>query len=143
MADETTTDKPLAQLAEAEKNVNPPVVAKDSPEAVSLEPGTTPPDWTPQPEPASATERLRAFEDKHFGEDAVRINGRIERGSGSPYQMAHPDVRRQHQALERLIETEQKLIEAHTALMAADQAHDEAEQAVEAAEKDADGISAE
>lgn len=116
MADETNTEQPLAVLAAAEAKIETPVET-------------------------SAVDRLRAFEDKHFGEKAVRINGRIERGSGSPYQMAHPSVREQHQRLERLIASEQKLAEAHAALMAADEAHEQAERDVAEAEQAVDGVS--
>lgn len=118
MADEPTTDQPLADLAAAEDRIA-----------------------APEAEPMTGEQRLRAFEDLHFGEKAVRINGRIERGSGSPYQMAHPAVREQHARLEKLIESEQKLAEAHAALMAADEAHEAAQKAVTDAEKQVDGAS--
>lgn len=113
MADETTTDKPLSHIAEVEHQMPQP---------------------EPADEPMSGAARLRAFEDKHFGEKAVRIQGRIERGSGSPYQMAHPSVREHYGKLEKLIAAEQKLAEAHTALIAADAEHDAAEKAVDDSE---------
>lgn len=76
---------------------------------------------------ASAPARLRAFEDEHFGNDVVRIRGQIERGSGSPYQdpkIMPPELRRQHAALEKLIETERRLADAHTALLQAEADHE-------------------
>jgi hypothetical protein len=133
MADETTADKPLAELSAAEERIDAPVNVR---EPGDPRPSDRPPD-TPDPE-GRAADRLRAFEDKHFGKDAVRINGRIERGSGSLYQMAHPTVREQHARLEKLIDAEEKLALAHTALMQADTEHEMAEQAVADAEKDAD-----
>lgn len=133
MADEPTSDKPLADLAAAEQRIDAPV---DIREPGDPRPSDRPTD-TPEPQ-GSAVDRLRAFEDKHFGEKAVRINGRIERGSGSPYQMAHPAVREQHARIEKLIEAEQKLAVAHTALIQADTEHEQAEQAIAAAEKDLD-----
>lgn len=81
-------------------------------------------------EPMTAADRLRAFEDEHFGEKCVRINGLIERGSGSPY-AAKPELHAQYAALQRLIETEQQLADAHAALMVADDNHQAALAAVE------------
>lgn len=86
------------------------------------------------PAPMSAAERLRAFEDETFSKDGVlpvRINDRIERGSGSPYQMAAPEVREQYAALEKLVEAEQKLADAKAALAVAEEAHGQALAAVE------------
>lgn len=133
MADQPTSDKPLAELSAAEERIDAPVNVR--------EPGDPRPSDRPtdQPEPeGSAVDRLRAFEDKHFGKDAVRINDRIERGSGSPYQMAHPSVREQHVKLEKLIQAEQKLAVAHAALIQADTEHEQAQQDVADAEKAAD-----
>lgn len=129
MADETHTDKPLATLAGAERAIDPPII--------------DPPVEEHAADPMTGEARLRAFEDEHFGENAVRINGRIERGSGSPYQMAHPSVREQYGKIEKLIEAEQKLAAAHGALMQADAEHEQAMKAVADAEKDADGAAAE
>jgi|SRR6185503_10428030 len=142
MADQSTletapADKPLAELAAAEAKVNPPIVAVEAPATISLEPGTTPPGWTPQPEPMSAVDRLRAFEDTFFGKKAVRINGRVERGFGSPYQMAKPATRKAHAALENLIDVEQKLAAAHSALIAADVENDAAQKTADDAEQEA------
>lgn len=86
--------------------------------------------------PATAAERLRAFEDKHLGVEAVRIGGRVERGFGSPYKELDPELRRQHLALEHLIDTEANLAAAHTALLQAETDH---EAALAAAEPKPDG----
>jgi hypothetical protein len=80
----------------------------------------------------TATDRLRAFEDEHFGKGAVRINGRIERGSGSPYQNADPKIRKTHAALEQLIAAEQKLADTTGAMHQAEADFAAAEKAVDA-----------
>lgn len=77
-------------------------------------------------EPASAAQRLRAFEDEHFGPEAVRINGRVERGSGSPFQAMHPDKRKQYHAIEKTIDTEANLADARAKLAVAESAHNAA-----------------
>jgi hypothetical protein len=87
-----------------------------------------------EPDHVPATERLRAFEDEHLGEDVMRIGGRIERGSGSPYQnpkVMSPELRRQHAALEHLIVSEQHLANAHTKLLQAEADHETALAAAE------------
>jgi hypothetical protein len=81
----------------------------------------------PEQPALSMAQRLRAFEDKVFGEDAVRIEGKIEKGSGSPHKMAPIDVKAHHAALENAIEAEKALGEARGKLT-------EAENAVAAAE---------
>lgn len=73
-----------------------------------------------------AADRLRAFEDEHVGKDAVRINGRIERGYGSRFKELSDEQRRQHAALEHLVDTERKLAEARTALIQAEADHEAA-----------------
>lgn len=113
MADETDT-KPLSQLAETERNLAQPE-----------------PEPTVEPERMSAVARLRAFEDERFGPDAVRIGGKIERGSGSPFSEMSDEDRRQYEAIERLIVAEQKLADAHAALIQADAEHEAAEAAVD------------
>lgn len=80
-------------------------------------------------EPTGAVERLRAFEDEHLGKDAVRLHGRVERGSGSRYQnpkVMTPELRRQHAALDHLVTSEQHLAEAHTKLLQAEADHETA-----------------
>lgn len=85
------------------------------------------------PEPVPAAARIRAFEDEHLGKDAVRINDRIERGSGSPFAALSPEHKRQYAALEKLVVAEQKLADAHAALIQADVEHDAALAAAEPA----------
>jgi hypothetical protein len=80
-----------------------------------------------EPMPAGAAARIRAFEDEHFGKDAVRIDGKIERGSGSPFASMSDEDRKKYEALERLVVAEQKLADAHAALIASDAAHEAAE----------------
>jgi hypothetical protein len=81
----------------------------------------------PQSEPESATDRLRAFEDEHFGAKGDKI----ERGSGSAYAAAPAEIRRQHAAIEHLIVTEQKLADAHAAVIQAEADHEAALAAAE------------
>jgi hypothetical protein len=94
--------------------------------------------------PDNATTRLRAFEDDTLGEDAVRIHGRIERGSGSHYQtkLTH-EQRMQHVALEKMIEAEQKVADTSVALENAKIAHEAAKKHVEACEADSKKADAE
>lgn len=83
----------------------------------------------PESEPTGAVERLRSFEDKYVGKKAVRVGGRIERGFGSPYQnptVLTPELRRQHAAIEHLVESEKHLAEAHTKLLQAEVDHEAA-----------------
>lgn len=99
------------------------------------------PQPTPAPEPAddaSAAARLQAFEDEHLGVDAVRINGQIERGVGSPFAKMSDAERAQHTALENLVAAEAKLADAHGALMKADADCEAAAAAVDAAKEKAD-----
>lgn len=77
----------------------------------------------PVSEPVSATERLRAFEDAHFGESHPRHAGQVEKGSGSLFSRndenwgaAH---RAHHAALEALIAAEAEHQKASTAEAAA------------------------
>lgn len=79
-----------------------------------------------EPAPPTATERLRAFEDAHFGKNAVRLHGRVERGFGSPFKAMLPEKHQHYAALEKLVVTEQALSDAHGALLAAENAHDAA-----------------
>lgn len=92
------------------------------------------------PREVPAAERLRTFEDDHLGKEAVRINGCIERGYGSPFAALSPEKKRQYGALEKLVEAEQKLADAHTKLIQAEADH---EAALAAAEPKPDAVSAE
>jgi hypothetical protein len=114
MADDTTADKPLAPLADAERKIDPP----------AHEP-------SPSDEPTSAVDRLRAFEDEKLGKDTPRQNGAIERGVGSHFSRMSDEDKAMHAKIEKLIETEGKLSAAHTALLTADAEHDAALKAVD------------
>lgn len=107
-------------------------------------------DPAPEPEPmlhapepeTDAAARMRAFEDQHLGADAPRIDGQIERGTGSAYSQLSPVRHRHYEALERLVASEQKLADAHAALIQADVDHDEAMAAADAAEAEPDAPAA-
>lgn len=79
-------------------------------------------------EPASAAQRLRAFEDEHLGPDAVRIGGHVEKGHGSRFAGLSQPHRRHYTALERLVDAETNLRGA-TAAQAKAQADFDAAQA--------------
>jgi hypothetical protein len=126
-------DKPLASLSETEKKIDPPKneFRKE-------------PEPEPEPEPENdVAARRRAFEDKHLGHDAVRINGQVERGVGSLYSRLSDARKREYDALERAAQTEARLAEAHTALVAADAEHEAAMAALDAAEAEPDAPAAE
>lgn len=89
------------------------------------------------PREVPAAERLRAFEDEMFGKDAVRINGQVERGSGSRFQLMTPGQRRHYEALEALRPAEVRLADATAELTAAETAH---EAAISTVEKTSEGI---
>lgn len=74
----------------------------------------------------TAPDRLRAFEDAHFGKTAVRLHGRVERGFGSPFKAMLPEKHQHYAALEKLVTTEQALSDARGALLAAEAAHETA-----------------
>jgi len=84
-----------------------------------------------------AAARMQAFEDEHLGKDAVRINGQIERGIGSPFAKLSDAHRAQHVALENLVAAEAALIAANAALSKADADCQMAAKVVEAAEEKA------
>ncbi len=90
-------DHPLEHLVEVEKSMEPA-----EPEAEM-----------------TMTQRLRAFEDKHLGEDAVRINGELERGHGSRYSKMSPAHRAHHDALVELVAAEKAHVDAGVAEAAA------------------------
>lgn len=107
-------DKPLANLAGAEKQIDPP------------KPYVAP---APPPEPKNdSAARLRAFEDEVFGKKAVRINGHIERGVGSPYAAMTDERKAQYAALEDLVAAEQQLNDATAAVAVAEAARVAAEE---------------
>lgn len=92
---------------------------------------------------AAPSDKLRAFEDKHFGTDAVRLLGRVERGFGSLYKAMKPKARAHHEALEKLVETDAAVATARTTLSQAEATHADASAKVEATGKDLDAAPAE
>jgi len=110
---------------------------------------------TPAPDPApeswasdkpagpTAAERLRTFEDTHLGKRAVRINGRVERGFGSPFKEMSPEKHAEYAALEKLVEAERKVDEAHANVTSATVAHETALAELAAASKKASDAEAE
>lgn len=99
--------------------------------AILNEPASQQPEPVPQPEaPLTAAERLYAFEVEHFGQDCVRIDGLVERGSGSPWQKMSDEEKAQYAALERLVAAEQRVGDARAALVVAEMECAEAEIAV-------------
>ncbi len=84
--------------------------------------------------PTSA-DRMRAFEDEVFGKRAVRINGAIERGVGSPYAAMTDERKAQYAALEALVAAEQKLNDATAAVGAAEAERVAAEERLAACDK--------
>jgi hypothetical protein len=70
-----------------------------------------------------ASDRLRAFEDRHLGEDATRINGAVERGHGSRFKAMRPEQHAEHSALEHLVKAEKDVADSSAALDVAKQAH--------------------
>jgi hypothetical protein len=88
---------------------------------------TQPPDhldkFDSYPDPVSAVDQLRAFEDHHFGEDPPRINGDIERGHGSRYASMTPEHRAHFDALVALVQAEKELSDASLALSQAEAKH--------------------
>jgi len=85
-----------AEQARAEQERNKPVAAKQLDAKLATD----------------TAARLRAFEDEVFGKRAVRINGVIERGVGSPYAAMTEERKAQYAALEALVAAEQKLNDA-------------------------------
>ncbi len=71
------------------------------------------------PDGPTAAENLRAWEDDHFGDDALRIDGKIEKGHGSKLHALDDAEKAEHSALEQLVEAENKLAQAMAALDAA------------------------
>ncbi|MGY4614777.1 hypothetical protein ACVWZ4_000004 [Bradyrhizobium sp. USDA 4472] len=117
-------DKPLEHLVETERALDAPAdeVVKDEPETASDEPEAAPDD---------AKARLRAFEDEKFGPDAVRFEGKVERGIGSKFQNMSDAEKAEHAALERLVAAEEELLRATNALAEAQKNHAQASEAAD------------
>jgi len=107
--------------------------AQDQPFGFGAKPAGAPADQT-------ASARMRAFEDAHFGKDAVRINGLIERGHGSAFTALDPAAKNQYAAIERFRDAEIALGVAEGDLSIAQAAHATATAAVENAARATDGI---
>lgn len=94
-----------------------------------------PPDHEPPvvevPE-VSARDKIRAFEDRNLGENAVRINGEVEKGHGSLFKELSPQHHRHYADLEKLAAAETALTEAGAALGQAQAAYDAAAEQAEA-----------
>jgi hypothetical protein len=88
-----------------------------------------------EPDPESdVAGRRRAFEDNYLGKDAVRINGQVERGVGSPYSRLSEHRKREYDALERAEMAELRLAEVRASAMAIEAEYNDAIAAVDAAE---------
>jgi len=72
-----------------------------------------------EPGPA-AKDRVRSFEDETFGKDAVRINGELEQGIGSPFAKMDAGQKAKYAALQALVGAEQRLSDARAALVTAE-----------------------
>jgi len=68
-------------------------------------------------------EHLRELENATFGSRATRINGRIERGSGSAYSRLDGKTRAKFDAVDRLIKLDDDLAEARVVLTKAQSDH--------------------
>lgn len=82
---------------------------------------------------ATASAKLRSFEDDVFGKDASRINGEVERGVGSPFAKMTDVQRAHHTALENLVKAEKAVADAGAAHAKAHADHELAEKKAAAA----------
>lgn len=62
----------------------------------------------PTADEITTAHRLREFENKMFGDGHARHGGQIEKGKGSAWESAEPNVRAHHAAIEELIAAEQE-----------------------------------
>lgn len=76
--------------------------------------------------PDTAAAKLRAFEDKHLGKDATRINGEVERGVGSRFKAMTPEQHAEYAALEALVKAETDIADSSAKLDKAKQDHEAA-----------------
>ncbi len=83
--------------------------------------------------PATAKDKLRAFEDEVFGKDVGRINGDVERGIGSPYAAMTPHQKAHYASLEQLMKAEKTMADATATLADAEAKHEAAIKASAAA----------
>lgn len=115
-AEQQPTAKPLEPLADEERTL-------DAGGPAGADPVAAAPKVIDPPREIPAADRVRAFEDEHFGKDAVRVNGQVERGSGSIYQQMSTERKREYAALENLVDAERKLGEAEAAVVLAETEH--------------------
>ena len=85
--------------------------------------------------PDTAKTKLRGFEDAHFGRDATRINGEVERGIGSRFGSMSPTKAAEYAALEALVKAEDDIADSSAALEQAKRDHDVALKRLAAAQK--------
>ena len=85
--------------------------------------------------PDTAKTKLRGFEDAHFGRDATRINGEVERGIGSRFGSMSPTKAAEYAALEALVKAEDDIADSSAALDQAKRDHDVALKRLAAAQK--------
>ena len=143
MADETSTNS-LASLAAAEASIDAktqtvsPITDKVVDENLVVDHTTAQQNRPEIDGSTKAADRLRAFEDAELGENAVRINGRVERGYGSRFRELPEAKQRQHAALEKLVEAELVLADFDSKRERAQADYDAAQAAVDAAKAEAD-----
>jgi hypothetical protein len=87
------------------------------------------------PAETSAAEQLAQLEDKLFGDRCGRVDGKIERGSGSLFQRLSPEDKATYEALEAQVEAEVQLAAAQAQVSAA-------QVAVKAAQERCDALKA-
>jgi|KBSMisStandDraft_5_1062788.scaffolds.fasta_scaffold207592_2 transcription initiation factor TFIIIB Brf1 subunit/transcription initiation factor TFIIB len=124
----------------ADKNDTVPAKPDPEPTKKSM---VAAPDPAPRASAGTAKDKLRGFEDAHFGKNAVRIRGHIEKGYGSPFKDMPAEKHAEYAALEKLVEAEAKVDEANAALSAAKSNHDTALAALALATKASETAAAE
>jgi hypothetical protein len=140
MADEINPSNTLAPITQAERDRQADAAKLGVP-ASMLTPAPAPSSGALSPAkplsstPVTARDKLRAFEDKHFGKDVPRINGEIERGVGSSYASMTPHQKAHYASLEHLVKAEKAAGDASAALADAESKHEHAKKASDAADK--------
>lgn len=90
-----------------------------------------------------ARDRLRAFEDRHLGENAHRIDDQVERGVGSQFHKLSDAHKRHYEAIEALVVAEDAVADARAKLAVAEANCADAAAAADRAEADANAPAAE
>jgi hypothetical protein len=109
MADETGQHPSPLATSPAYTTAHTPLVPSPAPTAAKA--------------PVTAADKLREFEDKHFGKDAPRINGELERGVGSPWSRMTLRQKQHYESLEHLVKAEKKVADASAELETAKVKH--------------------